>query len=315
MNEDPPSGVVVVDKPRGPTSHDVVMRVRASLDTRRAGHAGTLDPMATGVLVVAVGEATKLVPWLTAHDKGYEATIALGVETDTLDADGRELRRVEPGAALREALATARGLGPARLLGAALEQERARTRQVPPGYSAIRFEGERSFVRARRGETPELAPRDVRVRRLDVVGWTLDPPSVSVSLDVDKGYYVRSLARDLAAALGTVGHLTSLRRTRSGCFTAEEALALGTTADKLRESLQPLATAAARALPCLRLTGDGATDARHGRPVSIGTKTRGPQAWLSPEGDLVAIGEVDDDGRGRILRGFTSSSSSHPARP
>jgi tRNA pseudouridine55 synthase len=305
MNDGSPSGVAVIDKPRGPTSHDVVARVRASLGTRRVGHAGTLDPMATGVLVVAIGEATKLVPWLTAHDKGYEATIALGVETDTLDADGRELRRIGPSDALLEALASALDVAPAPLLRAAVEQERSRTRQVPPGYSAIRFEGERSFVRARRGETPELAPRDVRVLRLDLVAWTVDPPSLSVSLDVDKGYYVRALARDLAAVLGTAGHLTSLRRTRSGCFTADEAVPFETTTQGLRASIQPLAAAATRALPALRLTHDGATDARHGRPVSIGTRSRGPQAWLSPEGDLVAIGEVDEEGRGRILRGFT----------
>jgi tRNA pseudouridine55 synthase len=303
--EGEPCGVVVVDKPRGPTSHDVVAVVRRRLGTRRVGHAGTLDPMATGVLVVAVGEATKLVPWLTAHDKGYEATIALGVETDTLDADGRELRRLELGGALREALAFARDADPAPVLCAAIGAERRRARQVPPLYSAIRLEGERSFVRARRGEMPELAPRDVRVLRLDLVGWSLDPPTLSVSLDADKGYYVRALARDLAEALGTAGHLTSLRRIRSGCFTAAEALALETPADALRARIQPLATAAARALPTLRLTHDGASDARHGRPVPMGIPNSGPQAWLSPEGDLVAIGEIDTDGRGKILRGFT----------
>src|SRR5579863_10280263 len=132
MEEGEPCGVVVVDKPRGPTSHDVVALVRRRLGTRRVGHAGTLDPMATGVLVIAVGEATKLVPWLTAHDKGYRATIALGVETDTLDADGRELRRLEVCGALREALALAREAGPAPLLCAAIDEERRRARQVPP---------------------------------------------------------------------------------------------------------------------------------------------------------------------------------------
>jgi tRNA pseudouridine55 synthase len=299
------SGILVIDKPRGPTSHDVVARARASLGTKRIGHAGTLDPMATGVLVLAIDEATKLVPWLTAHDKSYEATIALGVETDTLDADGRPLRRIEPNGALREALASANSDAPAPILAAALAEERTRTRQVPPAYSAIRSDGERAFTRARRGETPELAARDVRVHRLDLVRWTLDPPSLSLSIDVDKGYYVRALARDLAEAVGTVGHLTSLRRVRSGCFTVGEALSLESSADVLRSSILPLALAAARALPVAQLTHDGATDARKGRAVFIGTRTRGPQAWLSPDGNLVAIGEADDEGRGRVLRGFT----------
>ncbi|MGO9836120.1 MAG: tRNA pseudouridine(55) synthase TruB [Polyangiaceae bacterium] len=301
-DERPLSGVLVIDKPRGPTSHDVVARVRAYLRTRRVGHAGTLDPMATGVLVVAIGEATKLVPWLTAHAKSYEATIALGVETDTLDADGRAMRQVDPGDALRRALA--RQGEPAGLLHVALEQERGRTRQVPPAYSAIRSGGERAFDRARRGETLDLAAREVRVQSLDLVRWAADPPSLCVSLTVDKGYYVRALARDLAEALGTAGHLTSLRRVRSGCFTADEAFSLETSPDVLRSSIQPLARVAARALPVTQLTKDGATDARHGRPVSIVTQTRGPQAWFAPDGELVAVGEVDDDGRGRILRGF-----------
>jgi tRNA pseudouridine55 synthase len=304
-SEGSPSGILVIDKPSGPTSHDVVARARADLGTRRVGHAGTLDPMATGVLILAVGEATKLVPWLTAHDKSYLATIALGVATDTLDAEGRPLQRIEPGEALLDALAYPNGNVPAPMLRAALEQECARTRQVPPAYSAIRSNGERAFVRARRGETPELLPRDVRVHRLDLVGWTLDPPSLSVSIDVDKGYYVRAFGRDLAEALGTVGHLTSLRRVRSGCFTVDEALSLESSPEALRSCLQPLAQAAARALPVAQLTHDGATDARHGRAVFIGIQTRGPQAWLAPEGDLVAIGEVDDEGRGKILRGFT----------
>jgi tRNA pseudouridine55 synthase len=254
------------------------------------------------VLVVAIGEATKLVPWLTAHAKSYEATIALGVETDTLDAEGRVVRRIAPSDALRDALADQRE--PAPLLRAALEGERARTSQVPPAYSAIRSDGERAFDRARRGEALELAPRDVRILGLELVRWTLDPPSLWVTMDVTKGYYIRALARDLAEALGTAGHLTSLRRTRSGCFTIAEALSLETRPGQLRASVEPLASAAARALPALRLTHDGAADARHGRAVLVGTQIRGPQAWFAPDGDLVAIGEADEDGRGKILRGF-----------
>ena len=302
-----PSGVLVIDKPRGPTSHDVVARIRRALSTREVGHSGTLDPMATGVLVVAVGEATKLVPWLTAHEKAYEATIALGVETDTLDADGRETRREPLGAGLLLALAESRGPSVAPVLRAALEAERARTSQVPPAFSAIQKDGERAYARARRGETVELAPREVRVHRLEVVACSDAPPWLTVRVEVDKGFYVRSLARDLAAALSTVGHLTSLRRTRSGCFTVEEALPLDTPDDELAARVEHLARAASRALPVARLTEVGARDARHGRPVQAGdidAPEAGPSAWLDPRGDLVAVGELHDGGMGRVLRGF-----------
>lgn len=302
-----PSGVLVVDKPRGPTSHDVVARLRRALRTREVGHAGTLDPMATGVLVVAVGEATKLVQWLTAQSKSYEATIALGVETDTLDAEGRETRRVALTDSLRADLAESRGPHVAPGLRAALEAERARTTQVPPAFSAIHTEGERAHERARRGEDVELEPRDVSVHRMDLVASSEEPPFVAVALDVGKGYYVRSLARDLSAALGTVGHLTALRRTRSGCFVADEALPLDTPDDELAARVEPLARAAARALPVARLSLTGARDARHGRrvqPADIDAPTHEPCAWLDEAGALVAVGELDATGTGRVLRGF-----------
>jgi len=294
--------VLVIDKPRGPTSHDVVARIRRALATREVGHAGTLDPMATGILVVAVGEATKLVPWLTAHEKAYEATIALGVETDTLDAEGRETRRAPLDAALVQALAESRGPSVAPRLRAAVEAERARTSQVPPAFSAIQKDGERAYARARRGEIVELEPREVRVHELEVVACSDEPPWLTVRVEVDKGYYVRSLARDLALSLATVGHLTSLRRTRSGCFTLDEALPLDTPDDELAARVEHLARAASRALPVARLTEVGARDAHHGRtvqPADIDAPTAGPCAWLDPHGALVAVGEL-----GRVLRGF-----------
>jgi len=297
-----PSGVLVIDKPRGPTSHDVVARVRRALGTREVGHAGTLDPMATGVLVVAVGQGTKLVPWLTAHEKAYEATIALGVETDTLDAEGKETGRAPLEAALVQALAESRGPSVAPRLRAALEAERGRTSQVPPAFSAIQKDGERAYARARRGEAVELEPRGVHVHELELVACSDDPPWLTVRVEVDKGYYVRSLARDLALALATLGHLTSLRRTRSGCFTLEEALPLDTPDDELAARVEHLARAASRALPVARLSEVGARDAHHGRPVQPGdidAPTPGPCAWLDPHGKLVAVGEL-----GRVLRGF-----------
>ncbi len=306
----PAGGVLVIDKPRGPTSHDVVARVRRALGLRAVGHAGTLDPMATGVLVVAVGEATKLVPWLTAQDKTYETTIALGVETDTLDAEGREVRRVAPSPELLHELAAAREGRAAPALHAALERERTRTSQVPPAFSAIRTEGERSFVRARRGEATELPAREVKVNRLELVECRADPPLLVLRLEVGKGYYVRSLARDLAEALGTAGHLTDLRRTSSGHFSLEEAVPLDGPAGELAAGVQPLARAAARALPVARLSVAGARDARHGRRVAgeeLDPRTPGPRAWLDPEGDLVAVGELGEDGYGRVLRGFVTA--------
>jgi tRNA pseudouridine55 synthase len=319
-----PGGVLVFDKPRGPTSHDVVARVRRALGTRdgtgadarrgrrlAVGHAGTLDPMATGVLVVAVGEATKLLPWLTAHDKAYEATVALGVETDTLDALGRETRRAPVSAQLRAALARSRGAMVARVLRDALDRERARTTQVPPAFSAIRHGGERAYARARRGETPELAPRGVVVHRLELIACSEEPPWLTLAVEVGKGYYVRSLARDLAEALGTAGHLTALRRTRSGPFLVDEAIAPETPDDELAARLHSTARAAARALPVAQLTPDGVRDARRGRRVraeDIDATVRGaPCAWLDDRGELVAVGEVDDQGCGRVLRGFAAS--------
>jgi tRNA pseudouridine55 synthase len=302
-----PRGVLVIDKPRGPTSHDVVARIRRALGTREVGHAGTLDPMATGVLVLAVGEATKLVPWLTAHTKEYEATIALGAETDSLDAEGRETARrpLEPG--LLAALTESRGPSVAPALRAALGVERARTEQVPPAFSAIQTDGERAYARARRGEPVELAARRVCVQRLELLAASEEPPWVAIRVEADKGYYVRSLARDLAAALGTLGHITSLRRTRSGCFGLAEAWPLDTPADELAARLEGLDRAAARALPVARLTEVGARDARHGRlvqPGDIDAPVATPCAWLDGRDCLVAVGELTLEGQGRVLRGF-----------
>jgi tRNA pseudouridine55 synthase len=316
MTKGEPSGVLVFDKPRGCTSHDVVARVRRTLGTRAVGHAGTLDPMATGVLVVMVGEATKLAPWLTAQHKGYEATVALGVETDTLDADGRESKREALSPELCEALRQSAGLRTtASLLESALDVERRRASQLPPVYSAIQSGGERAYAQARRGEAPTLATRPVRVSRLELTACCDAPPTLSVSLDVSKGYYVRALARDLANTLGTVGHLTSLRRLKSGSFGLGEALAIDADAGEMTARMSALSAAASRALPLGRLTAAGADDARHGRrvaPDAISAPSSGPSAWIDALGELVAVGELEDDGGGRVIRGFSATSSAPP---
>jgi tRNA pseudouridine55 synthase len=304
-----PSGVLVIDKPRGPTSHDVVWRVRRALSQPAIGHAGTLDPMATGVLVLAVGEATKLVPYLSAHEKAYEATIALGVATDTLDAEGAITEHAPVSAELRAALLRSRGRRVAPEIEHALASERARAEQIPPAHSAVHVEGERAYEKARRGEEVELAARPVSVKALELLdAGDDDPPWLAVSVRAAKGYYVRSLARDLSVALGTVGHLTSLRRTRSGCFVIEEALPLDTPGDELEARLQSLGHVASRALPSLQLTELGANHARHGRAFDsceADVVAEGPHAWFDTHGKLIAVGQLEE-GKMKVLRGFSA---------
>lgn len=292
-----PAGVLVIDKPRGPTSHDVVSRVRRALRTREVGHAGTLDPMATGVLVVAVGEATKLVPWLTAHDKAYRTTIRLGVATHSLDAEGEvvESRPVDASvfdeARVQEALAA----------------ERARTLQIPPSVSAIKIDGVAAHARVRRGEDLVLEARPVAVHRLDLLAVRRDPPELDLEIVCAKGYYVRSLGRDLAERLGTLGHLVSLRRTRSGPFTDDEAIPLDDPS--LATRLVPLVEAAGRALAKVELTEEGVVRARYGKRLLsehfVAPPAQGPVAWVHGE-TLVAIGELTGDmtGEAQVIRGF-----------
>jgi len=307
-----PASVLVVDKPKGPTSHDVVAKLRRALRTRSVGHCGTLDPMATGVLVVAVEDGTKLVPWLTADDKTYEATIRLGVATDSYDAEGVETARgpltSELESELRALAAAPAGAPLPPSLAHALAQERARTMQMPPAISALRIGGERAHEIVRRGEVPDLVAREIGVRRIDILGGGLEPePHLRVVVEVAKGYFVRALARDLAEALGTFGHLTALRRTRSGAFRIEDAVSLDAPPDTLRAALLPIAAAAARALPVSVCTEEGVVAAGHGQrlmPGQVRDPHDTPSAWLDEAGALVAIGVVDADGGGRVLRGF-----------
>ena len=306
-----PSGVLVIDKPRGPTSHDVVAKLRRALRTREIGHAGTLDPMATGVLVVCVGEATKLAPWLTAADKAYEATIALGAETDSLDAEGAVKRRADVPRSMIDALSRFKVDHVHEHIQAALARELARTEQVPPAVSAIRKDGVRSHERVRNGEEVEHPPRPVTVRSIAALGGGVDADGgawLAVACDVSKGYYVRSLGRDLAASLGTLGHLTALRRIQSGSFVVDEAMLLDTPSDELTARMITIEHAAVRALPEARLTETGERDARFGRRVRsedfVHERHDGPHAWLAPDGALVAVGERDAEGLGQVIRGF-----------
>jgi tRNA pseudouridine55 synthase len=290
-------GVIVVDKPRGPTSHDVVSRVRKALDTREVGHAGTLDPMATGVLVVLVGQGTKLAPYLTNEDKAYHATVKLGVATTTLDAEGE----------VTETCAVP-SLG-APSIERALEVERSRTSQIPPDVSAIKIDGVAAHAKVRRGEVLALPPRPVAVRALVVTNVRKNEGEIDLEVVCSKGYYVRALARDLASSLGTVGHLVALRRVRSGAFRVEEGVSIDPLdADRVRAAIVPVADAAARALPVVRLTPTGVIKARQGKILDNDDAHNpipdAPSAWLDDRGGLVAVGERRE-GSPRVLRGFS----------
>jgi tRNA pseudouridine55 synthase len=273
-------GVLVVNKPSGPTSHDIVAQARRLFGTRRVGHAGTLDPLASGVLLVLLGEGTKLAPYLTADDKRYRATVAFGRSTDSADAAGTTIDEME----------LAPGWLTADLLGGALAIERARSEQVPPVFSAIKVDGQRSHRLARRGEAPELPPRSVSVQSLEVIGF--EPDRVVLELCVSKGYYVRSLAHDLGTTLGVPAHLAALERTASGCFALDEACAWP------RSEMPPLMSvvdAATRALPSATLTSSGLDKARKGQRLDLadfGTPPPSddrPTAWVFNE-QLIAIG-------------------------
>jgi len=306
-------GVLVIDKPIGPTSHDVVARLRKVLDTRAIGHAGTLDPAATGVLVVAVGEATKLSPYLTSQTKEYRAVIRFGTSTATLDADGdvvatgpvpdeltaelRALASTDP-AALREETAP----GIARALGV----ERARSEQLPPAFSAIKTNGRAAHELARQGKEVPLAPRQVAVSRITITDAT--PECLGLSLVVSKGFYVRSLARDVGQTLGVPSHLASLRRVASGTFTLVEALPLSATRAELERGLESVERAAARVLPASRLSDEGEERARHGKLLFEAHFVEPPapeiSAWFGQGGQLVAIGGPAANGGYAVARGF-----------
>ena len=293
------NGVLIVDKPAGCTSHDVVQRVRKALRQRSVGHAGTLDPLATGVLVVAVGEGTKLVSHLQSDDKRYEVTIALGAETDSLDADGEviETADVPPldAATVEQALQPFIGRHP----------------QEAPKLSAIKVGGTPLHRRMRRGEDVEAPVREVELYEATVD--EVRQEALVLSLHCGKGFYVRSLARDLARALGTLGHVKVLRRTTSGAFSIDDGLyGDQMTADEIAERLIPLKEACG-ALRRVELTDEGVGHARHGRP--IGPEVVAGDAWreaspeeslalFAPDGEPVALGRRVGEGI-RVVRGFT----------
>lgn len=293
-----PDGLVVVDKPAGWTSHDVVARMRRIAGTRKVGHAGTLDPMATGVLVLGIGRATRLLTYVVGADKEYAATIRLGAATTTDDAEGEELTRADASGVTRAAI----DAGVAALTGP--------IDQVPSSVSAIKVNGQRAYARVRAGEQVALAARPVTVSRFDVhavrtvhldATMSLDPTvplATTVALDVDvtvvcsSGTYVRALARDLGDALGVGGHLTVLRRTRVGGYglavarTLDELAAL---ADDVPLDVLSLADAARATFPVRDLTPDEARDLSYGKHIDAGPPGSEPVAAIAPDGTLIAL--------------------------
>ena len=283
-----PDGLLVVDKPAGWTSHDVVARSRRLCATRKVGHAGTLDPMATGVLVLGIGRATRFITHLQHADKDYAATIRLGQATVTDDAEGE--------------VTAADGVSPdtADALAAAVAGLTGELLQRPSAVSAIKVDGQRAYKRVRDGEQVELAARPVTVSAFDVhavretVADGIPLLDLDVTVSVTAGTYVRALARDLGAALGTGGHLTALRRTRVGRFTLADAHpleALVARADAGEPMpVVPLADAAEAAFPVRRLTEQEATALGYGQRIPpSGAAQQGVVAAIAPDGRLIAL--------------------------
>ena len=280
-------GVLVCDKAAGMTSHDVVARVRRLAGQRRVGHGGTLDPPATGVLVLALGRATRLLPFLPTEPKRYLATVAFGAETDTLDAAGTVTATADADAVDEAALRAA-------MAGFVGPQE-----QVPPMVSAIKVGGERLYAKARRGEQVERAPRPIVVHALELLGFSAgERPLATVEVVCSGGTYIRSLAADLGRAVGTLAHLAGLRRTAVGRFTEDQAHRLEDLAEEGKLAAAVLEPAAAMDPAAVRaLTPAEASALATGRTLDP-TGRGDPVAAVGPDGRLVAVIQ-DSAGRAR----------------
>jgi tRNA pseudouridine55 synthase len=268
-------GLVVVDKSPGMTSHDVVARVRRLAGTRKVGHAGTLDPMATGVLVLGVDRATRLLGHLMLTEKAYDATIRLGAVTTTDDAEGEVVSTHDVSDVREDDVRTEL----ARFVGD--------IEQVPTAVSAIKVDGQRAYARVRAGEQVELKARPVTIHELVVHG--VDLPEVRISVRCSSGTYIRAIARDLGAALGVGGHLSALRRTAVGSFDLSVARTLDELADDF--AVMPIADAARASFPVVDLADAQAADVRVGRPLDLALGGAGPHAVFAPDGEFLALYE------------------------
>ncbi len=277
------SGLIVVDKPAALTSHDVVAQVRRLVDTRKVGHAGTLDPMATGVLVLGVNRATRLLGHLLVTDKDYDATLRLGSATTTDDAQGEPVSSASTRGVTEEAVLTA------------LSGFVGRVEQVPSAVSAIKVDGRRAYERVRAGEQVELAARSVRIDSIEVHEVRLgdDVVDLDVSVSCSSGTYIRAIARDLGQILGTGGHLTALRRTSVGVFGLEVAHTL----EELQENLSmiPIGEAARAGFASYSLDEAQTTDVRFGRKLEVDLGAEGPVALFAPDGEFLALYEQAEE--------------------
>ncbi len=274
-------GILLVDKPQGITSHDVVSRTRKAAGTRKVGHAGTLDPMATGLLVLGLNAATRLLTFAVGLDKEYFATITLGVSTSTDDAEGEVLATVPTKAVTDEAIAA----GIAKLSG--------EISQVPSSVSAIKVDGKRAYALVRAGERVELAPRTVTLRAFEVLARRGD--QLDVRVECSSGTYIRALARDLGDDLGVGAHLSALRRTRIGPFTIDAAVEIEEL-DVAGAMMTPAAAASAL-FTIIALTEQQAIDLGHGKRLVVGAPDGSPVAAIAPDGRLIGLVSIE---RGRL---------------
>jgi len=276
------SGVIVVDKPVGLTSHDVVQIIRKGTNIRRAGHTGTLDPRASGVLVILIGPAVRLSEYVSASDKRYQAIIKLGSSTDTYDSEGIPMNETDLKDVTEEVFVNA------------LKQFVGEIQQVPPPFSAVKIKGKRAYEMARNGEEVDLEPRTIIVHSLELLEWA--PPEAVIDVYCSSGTYVRSLANDLGKILGCGAHLVGLRRTKSGRFTLRDAVPLR----KLKEAFDSgqwyqYLIPAAEALsdwPSLELTNEQIDAIRHGNRIPATSEKDIFVRGISEQGDLVALLEI-----------------------
>ena len=280
-----PNGVLLLDKPQGPTSHTLVAMTRRALGTRKVGHAGTLDPMASGLMILGVGGATRLLTYFVGDDKEYYATVRLGVSTNTEDAEG-EVTATAPAGSVAE-------VTPERI-EAAMAALRGPIKQIPSSVSAIKVDGVRAYKRVRDGEDVQLAARAVTIAELvllashDALAGGEPVVDLEIRVSCSSGTYIRALARDLGAALGTGAHLTALRRTRVGDFSIADAVA--PDADELEKRLMTPSQAALRRFRAFEATAQQAADIRNGKKLRLSEPVDdGLLAAIDPEGDLIGI--------------------------
>jgi len=277
-------GIMVVDKPVGPTSHQIVSMVRRGTGIRKVGHAGTLDPRASGVLVLCLGAATRLSEYLSTSSKRYEAIIRFGVSTETYDAEGRITRETKTYPTLKE-------------IESVLDEFRGDIEQVPPPYSAIKVKGKKAYELARAGKKIDLEPRDVTIYELKVLSY--EKPDLSVKIECSAGTYIRSLAHDIGEKLSTGAHLAELRRTKAGPFTIDDAeplpkLEVGFVTEKWEKYVRP-ATDALPDLPEIVVNGDELDLLQNGHRIPREMDWDDIAKAIGPDGDLVAILEPVPD--------------------